>query len=242
MGFLKTLEYIKRCMFPGRNDFGDCSKYTVIGKPIYVTDAKSVHLEDYTVLRRDAKILNNYGEHVYIKKYTVISANCTIVTNNHTSTVGIPQSLLGSSHINDKVKDITIGEDVWVGANVTILAGANLGRGCIAGACCTISKPIPPYAVVVGTPARIVGVKFSIEQILEHEKLIYSEKERFTEEYLIDLFEKYYKGLKVFGVSTEFTEEHLALLDQARKSRGFDMPDYFDKISKLVRNESPKVD
>ena len=235
MGIFQTLKDIKQCMLPGHKDLGDCSKYAVIGKPVYVTFPKSLHMEAYAVLRRDATILNNVNEHVYIKKYTVISANCTIVTNNHRSTVGIHQSLLGASHINDKSQDIVIEEDVWVGANVTILSGAHLGRGCIAGACCMISKPVPPYALVVGTPAKIVGVKFSIDQIIEHEKMLYPESERFSREYLEELFETYYKNKKVFGVTTEFTQEHLDAINFALSLRGFDMLEYMEKFKALVK-------
>ena len=61
------------------------------------------------------------GEKVTIKKYTSIAANCTIVTNNHRSTVGIPQFLLGATHINDKSGDVCINEDFWVGTGVIIL-------------------------------------------------------------------------------------------------------------------------
>lgn len=230
MSIINKLRLIKSCMLPGRNDLGNAGVHSVIGKPVYITSPKAVHIEDNAVIRIGTSILNDRNEHVYIGKFTVISANCTIVTNNHKSTVGIPQSLLGASHINDKSQDIIIEEDVWVGANVTILSGAHLGRGSIAGACCTISRPVPPYALVVGTPARIVGVKFTIEQIIEHEKMLYPENERFSREYLEDIFDKYYKDKKVFGVSTDFTEEHFHTLDEARKARGFDMPDYMERL------------
>jgi carbonic anhydrase/acetyltransferase-like protein (isoleucine patch superfamily) len=132
--------------------------------------------------------------------------------------------LLGASHINDKSMDLHINEDVWVGSNVTILPGSDLGRGCIVGACSVVSKPVPPYALVVGSPARIVGVKFSIDQILEHEKALYPEKERFTRAYLEELFAKYYEGMKVFGVQTELTEEDLKKLEKAKKKRKYIEP------------------
>lgn len=180
------------------------------------------------MIRVWAHILNNENENIYIKKYTVISSKCTIVTNNHHSTMGIPQCLLGASHINDTAKDLTIGEDVYVGTNVTILEGANLGRGCIVGACSLVTKPVPPYALVVGSPAKIVGVKFSLEQILEHEKVLYPENERFSRDYLEELFAKYYEGKKVFGVQTELTEDDLKALEWAKKKRGYIEPDIDD--------------
>jgi len=77
---------------------------------------------------------------------------------------------------------------------------------------------------VVGSPARIVGVKFSIDQILEHEKALYPEKERFSREYLEKLFAKYYEGMTVFGVQTELTEEDLQKLEKAKKKRNYIEP------------------
>ena len=138
--------------------------------------------------------------------------------------MGIPQFLLGVSHINDKSVDVVVEEDVWVGANVTILAGANLGRGCIIGAGAIVSKPVPPYAVVSGVPAKIVAVKFSIEQILEHEKKLYSEKERFSRDYLENLFAKYYLSTKVFGISSVLNDDEINRLNVLKKRMNFVEP------------------
>ena len=221
MGIISHLKALKRCMFPTRSDLGTAGKNSNIGIPTYIACTKAFHMEENSVIRLGANILNNKNEHVYIKKYTVISTNCTIVTNNHRSTVGIPQVLLGASHVNDTSKDIHIDEDVYVGTNVTILSGGDLGRGCIVGACSVVTKPVPPYALVVGSPAKIVGVKFTLEQILEHEKALYPEKERFSREYLEELFAKYYEGKKVFGVQTELTEVDKEHLEWAKKKRRF---------------------
>lgn len=221
MGFISNLILLRQRIFPSRRHLGSAGKNANIGIPTYIAFAKSLHMEENTVLRLGANILNTPYEHIYIKKYTVISTNCTIVTNNHRSTVGIPQVLLGASHINDTSSNLYIDEDVYVGTNVTILCGGNLGRGCIVGACSVVTKPVPPYALVVGTPARIVGVKFTIDQIIEHEKRLYPENERFDREYLEDLFEKYYIDKKVFGVQTDLSIEDQQKLDAAIKQRGF---------------------
>lgn len=212
-------------MMPSRGDFGSAGKNLNVGFPIYIMSPKTVHLEDNTVLRAGLSIQNNHQEHVYIKKYTVISINVTIVTNNHRSTVGIPQCLLGASHINDTSRDITIDEDVWVGTNATILAGGNLGRGCIVGACSLVTKPVPPYALVTGSPAKIVGVKFTIDQIIEHEKALYPANERMSREDIEKLFATYFEGKKVFGVKTELSDEDKEHLAWAKKKRGYIEPD-----------------
>lgn len=224
MGFFKKIKKFKRSILPSRSDIGSAGKNAIIGIPCYIGSPKTLHIEENAVLRRGASIQNNKNEHVYIGRYSVIGLNVTIVTNNHRSTVGIPQSLLGASHINDTTKDIHIGEDVWVGTNATILADGDLGRGCIVGACSLVTKPVPPYALVVGSPAKIVGVKFSIDQIIEHEKALYPEKERFSREYLEKLFAKYYEGMKVYGIQTVLTEEDLKKLEKTKKKRKYIEP------------------
>jgi acetyltransferase-like isoleucine patch superfamily enzyme len=66
----------------------------------------------------------------------------------------------------DKVaerKPIKIGNDVFIGANVTILDGVTIGDGAVIGAGAVVSKDIPPYAVALGTPIRILHYRFSEE-------------------------------------------------------------------------------
>lgn len=52
---------------------------------------------------------------------------------------------------------ITIGNDVWIGARVTLLDGINIGDGAIIGAGAVVTKDVPPYSIVGGVPARIIG-------------------------------------------------------------------------------------
>lgn len=64
-----------------------------------------------------------------------------------------------------KFRKINIGNDVWLGRNVLITNGANIGNGVIAGAGAVITKDVPDYAVVVGVPARIIRYRYTPEQI-----------------------------------------------------------------------------
>lgn len=236
MGVFSILKKIKHKFdqyFPNKWNVASAGKNAHIEFPVYMASPESVYIEEDTRIRQGSKILNQETNKVTIKRYSVISMNCMIITNKHNSTVGIPQILLGISGINDEFNDVVIGEDVWVGANVTIMGGANLGRGCICGACSTVTKEVPPYALVVGSPARIVGVKFSIEQIIEHEKVLYPEEERYSREYLENLFVKYYQDKKVFGVTTEFTQQHIDRLKECAKSRRYTDKDYFEKLASL---------
>ncbi|MCA9400635.1 MAG: CatB-related O-acetyltransferase [Candidatus Omnitrophica bacterium] len=55
---------------------------------------------------------------------------------------------------------VTIGHDVWIGANVVILKGVDVGHGAILGAGTVVTKDVPPYAIVVGNPGRVMKYRF----------------------------------------------------------------------------------
>jgi len=52
---------------------------------------------------------------------------------------------------------ITIGADTWIGASATIIDGVTVGKGCVIGAGALVTKDVPDYAIVVGTPAKVIG-------------------------------------------------------------------------------------
>ena len=170
-----------------------------MGKP------QNVFLGDYTLIQPNCTFIIHTGK-VIIKKWSSLSCNCTIVTGNHKPTVGINQRLLERLHLNDQEKDIIVEEDCWIGANVTLLSGTYVGRGSVVGACSLVNKKIPPYAVVVGTPAKIIASKFSFDEVLEHEKKLYPVEERLSPEYLKEIFNTYYEGKRSIGIN-HITEE-----------------------------------
>ena len=57
--------------------------------------------------------------------------------------------------------NIEIADDVWIGANVTICSGIKIGQGAIIGAGAVVTKNIPPYAIAVGVPAKVIKYRFS---------------------------------------------------------------------------------
>lgn len=83
--------------------------------------------------------------------------------------------------------EIHIEDEVWIGANVTVLKGVTIGRGSVIAAGAVVVKSIPPYSIAGGLPAKVLKPRFTINQILQHEKAIYTEKYRFSREYLMSL-------------------------------------------------------
>lgn len=66
---------------------------------------------------------------------------------------------------------VEIGNDVWIGDNVILIAGIKIGNGAIIGAGSIVTKDILPYSIVAGNPAKEIRKRFSKEEIEFLEKL-----------------------------------------------------------------------
>jgi acetyltransferase-like isoleucine patch superfamily enzyme len=69
----------------------------------------------------------------------------------------------------DMFKHVTIGNDVWTGHNVNVMAGVNVGDGAVIAAGSVVTKDVPPYAIVGGVPAAVIRYRFperTIERLL----------------------------------------------------------------------------
>lgn len=82
----------------------------------------------------------------------IIGPNCVIHSANHrTDQLDAPIRLQGFNY-----KEVRIEDDVWIGANTTVLSGISIGHGSIIGAGSVVTKNIPPLVVAAGNPARII--------------------------------------------------------------------------------------
>lgn len=128
----------------------------------------------------------------------IIKGNCSIAegftvhTGNHAQIIG-----KFVSDINEKNKpkgwdnDVVVEKDVWVGCRVTLLSGVNIGRGCIVAAGAVVNKSMPPYSIVGGVPAKVLKFRWSIDEIMKHEEILYPKEERLSRGELESYFEKY---------------------------------------------------
>ncbi len=70
-----------------------------------------------------------------------------------------------NEYLYDKIEPITIGNDVWIGDGVFIKNGVKVGDGAIIGARSVVTKDVPAYTVVVGTPAKVIKYRFDEQTI-----------------------------------------------------------------------------
>lgn len=91
------------------------------------------------------------GDGVLIGRWCTISDNSHGVTDNIKELQTPPQLRMVKSK-----GQVHIGDNVWLGDKVTVLAGVSIGEGSIIGANSVVVKDVPPYSVAVGNPTRII--------------------------------------------------------------------------------------
>jgi maltose O-acetyltransferase len=93
---------------------------------------------------------------VVIGKNVMMGPNCTILGINHDiKRTDVPMIEQGYSRPRPPI----IEDDVWIGANVTILPGRRIGTGAIIGAGAVVASDVPPRSIVAGNPARVVRMR-----------------------------------------------------------------------------------
>ena len=106
-------------------------------------------------------------------KYCAIGENLRIISSNHNYNFVNLQYALQSkigARISPISADVNIGNNVWIGDSVIILAGIKIGNGAVLAAGSIITKDIPAYGIAVGCPAKIIKYRFEESRILEIEK------------------------------------------------------------------------
>lgn len=136
-----------------------------------------VELGDYSYVAKNSNITN-----CTIGKFCSIGPNfCCGLGIHPTNGISTSPMFYSTSHVNGaslvkentavETKHTTIGNDVFIGANVTVLDGVTIGDGAVIGAGAVVSKDIPPYAIAVGCPIRIIKYRMTEEQIAAMQRI-----------------------------------------------------------------------
>lgn len=175
-----------------------CKKLGSCGRNVSISDSKifnphNIFLGDDVNILSGFAFINHIGK-LYIKSGSSVARNLTVITDLHTRQVGkhFKDPELFYEFKNNRSQDVIIEEEVWIGANVSILPGVVVGRNSNIGTGAVLRNSVPPYSIVAGNPARVIGFVFTPEEIIEHEKLIYPETERLPYELLEKNYEKYF--------------------------------------------------
>lgn len=127
-----------------------------------------------------------------MKSHSHAAQGLTVVTGNHIRQVGLFNLETAETHNYDLDKDVIVEEDVNIGVGVTLLSGVTVGRGASVGAGSVCVQNVPPYAIVMGNPAQVVGFVFTPEQIIQHEDALYSPAKRLSLEKLQKNYQRFF--------------------------------------------------
>ena len=94
----------------------------------------------------------------------------TIITGDHRIDVVGKYIMDSKEKLPENDAPVVIENDVWIGANVTILKGVTIGRGSVVAAGAVVTKSCPPYSIIGGVPAKVLKMRFSAEAIKIHER------------------------------------------------------------------------
>ncbi|MCZ4058018.1 CatB-related O-acetyltransferase [Pantoea sp. LMR881] len=122
------------------------------------------------------KVLEPAMAKLSIGKFCSIAGEVVIILGNHrtnTATTYPFKALrkywpgIRTERIEDHITngDVEIGNDVWIGYRAVIMSGVKIGSGAIIAANSVVNKDVPPYAIVGGTPAKIIRYRHADEQI-----------------------------------------------------------------------------
>jgi len=168
------------------DDFGSFREGTCIPRNLSISNPQNIFLADHVQIGENA-ILFATNAKITIKRYFVSADGLKIATGQHERRVGRFLASITEDEKNHNIgldKDVIINEDVWCGFDVSIMAGVEIGRGCTIAAGSVVTKSLPPYCIAAGVPAHPIKFYWTVEQILEHERMLYAEEDRLAEDFL----------------------------------------------------------
>ena len=191
--FIRGLYFLYRNYFGySRKSFGYIADDVTLTPPLVITNPKNVFLYGDNGLS-NASIYTTNAKFI-MKKHSGAAEGLRVTTENHAMVLGrFYRTITEVEKPKGLDKDVIVESDVWIGCNVILLSGVTVGRGCTIAAGAVVAKSTPPYAVIGGVPAKFIKFKWTIDEILEHEAVLYPEEERFTRNELESIFAQYQK-------------------------------------------------
>jgi acetyltransferase-like isoleucine patch superfamily enzyme len=150
------LRYVTRCLGPD----------SVVGVGVTVVNSANVRmgrgvlLQDGVYLRAGTEGRITIADRVAINSFARIFGHGSITIGEDTQ-IGPGALITTTDHdylrdLETTFKGVRIGKGVWIGANVTILPGVEIGDQAVIGAGAVVNRSIPPRVLAVGVPARVV--------------------------------------------------------------------------------------
>ncbi|MDE5744517.1 MAG: sugar O-acetyltransferase [Paramuribaculum sp.] len=140
-----------------RKILGNVKGNILIEQPFYCDYGYNISVGENFYANFNLVILDEapvtFGDNVFI------APNCGFYTAGH------PLDAPSRNRGLEYAKPITVGNNVWIGAGVSVLPGVTIGDNCVIGAGSVVTRSIPPFSVAVGNPCRVVKTLTNSEHI-----------------------------------------------------------------------------
>jgi acetyltransferase-like isoleucine patch superfamily enzyme len=135
-----------------------------------IAEDAELEIDEHVEVLHDSWLIAHPGDRLKIGKRVFISQHCTVsgsVRIGCDTLIGGFVTIIDGNHVLGDAsrpinqqggvqEAIAIGEDVWIGSNAVILQGVTIGDHAVVAANATVTRDVPPWAVVGGTPARML--------------------------------------------------------------------------------------
>jgi acetyltransferase-like isoleucine patch superfamily enzyme len=159
--------------------FNDRTGNRILSKRVALSAIQGtlIWIQPETVVDRHARI----GSYTYlgfrcsvgpteIGRYCSIADNVSVGPGEHALTgISTSAALMDDAHAEMTSLPCRVGNDVWIGVDSIIRRGVSVGNGAIIGANSFVNKDVPPFAIVAGSPARLIRFRFPPEIIAKIE-------------------------------------------------------------------------
>ena len=175
--------------FPRTNDYQTIYLNTIINNPNIIVGDYTIYndfVNDPTQFEKN-NVLYHYPinqDRLIIGKFCSIACGAKFLFNsanhalrslsNYTFPLFFEEWGLNKKNVAsawDNKGDIIIGNDVWIGYEAVIMAGVHIGDGAVIAAQAVVTKDVPPYTIVGGTPARKIRMRFEEETIAKLQQI-----------------------------------------------------------------------
>lgn len=175
--------------YPRTNDYQTIYLNTIINNPNIIVGDYTIYndfvndpvqFEKNNILyhypiNQDRLIIGKFCSIACGAKFLFNSANHTLKSlSNYTFPLFFEEWELDKKNVAsawDNKGDIIIGNDVWIGYEAVIMAGVHIGDGAVIAARAVVTKDVPPYTIVGGTPAKKIRMRFEEEIIVKLQQI-----------------------------------------------------------------------
>lgn len=148
------LAYMLGGHFFRRGLLGSRGKRVKIAPTAFLKYPGNISIGDDSFINHHCCVWASPDGKISMGRDVILGPNVCITSSNHGIELGEPIRMQPG-----KDAPITIGDDVWIGANTVITAGVTIGDGCVVGAGSVVTRSLPALSICAGIPARVVRMR-----------------------------------------------------------------------------------